>query len=158
MDKILLIKTNGGHYIRKNASHYTLFNWKVLVNKDNEAYAVCYDNYFGMMGYENLPGDYQKKVKKHKPEDRWFVFLVDSPQLMEIPYKLSKPVRGLRFATEDEEEKICELIVSGLIMKYGVTKYDFFWDTQKYKQVYAYCVEMDLLGSLIRLEQEGKLL
>ena len=158
MNKILLLKTNGEPVIRKNGATYTLFEWKGLVNKNNEVYAICFDNYWGMWDYESLPEEYQKKIKKHNPSDKWFIFLAEYSSLIETPYKLSKPVRGLRFASMEEERKICELIVETMIRRQGVQKYDAFWGAQKYKTLYSYCVERDLLGSLIKLEQEGKLL
>lgn len=161
---ILLIKpTNKNTYIRK-VTNWAFDNFKALclVNKQNIVTHIATDARHGVQQAQVLD-EYlkeilgNKRVQKLKPTDSLRYWVVKESVSLNPEYELNKPVRGIRYATSEEELDIEKIIVKSWFKQYNLTYHDVFWNTQEYPQVYSSATEFDFQNALFDLEKTGEL-
>lgn len=161
---ILLIKpTKKNTYIRK-VTNWAFDNFKALclVNKQNIVTHIATDAGHGVQQAQVLD-EYlkrilgNKRVEKLKPTDSLRYWVVKEAIPLNPQYELNKPVRGIRYATYEEELNIEKIIVKSWFKQYNLTYHDVFWNTREYPKIYGSSMEFDFQEALFELEKSGEL-
>ena len=162
--KILLIKPMKDNiYIRK-VKNWAFDEFKALaiVNKQNAVTHIATDAKHGVQ-QATILDEYLKKVlgkkrvEKLNPDDMLRYWAVKETTPLTPEYKLTKPVRGLRYATNEEELDIEKIIVKSWFKKHNLKYTDVFWNTREYPHLYGSCMEFDFQKALFDLEKTGEL-
>lgn len=162
-ENILLFKPmNGYHaYIRKGLT-YSNFKAIATVSKDNKVQeiGIHISAYFKPLkkfdSYEKqILGE--KKYNKGKPDDNYFIYYIHQPLPLDTPLALDKPVRGIRYSTDEETYNIKKEIIKALARLHNVTYQDVFWNWGEYSELYSESMQLDFQNVLFDLEKSGEL-
>lgn len=158
MNELLLIKPQTNHYYIKKNKAYT-FNFLGIVNKQNQIIGLgLYPNQL-FCKTEELTPKLQRiigtsKLKKATNKDTWTI--LQYKEIWKInTTKTSKPVRGIRYATEEECQEFRLQLVIKLSEPYTITYKDILFNSREYGELYRKCSENGLLGELFKLENKG---
>lgn len=161
---ILLIKTKNidkinnpiNYYLRKlGTGGYVRYGCVCLVDKENKLTGIVNSNACGIVcgawvkndfaqeEFELTNNQYNKLISYDGK--LLLISLVDTKKLDEPLEILEKPVRGLRFATFEEEKKLWLWYVSSLFNFEEVSSHEIFYGSERLNKIYAYCMELDIL-------------
>lgn len=149
--------------IRKLSKNYLLFHYFCFVDKDNNVtgYSLSPLALFapakGLLE-EDIQLLGKKRWEKLDENTTLVIYAGVNPVHLEQPVCLEKPVRGMRYATDEEERILKETIVKQEIKRLHVTTSDGFYGNDNYQELYRYCLSNELQDALFTLEQKGELL
>ena len=161
---ILLIKPmKNNTYIRKvNNWAFDQFKALCIVNKQNIVTHVVTDGKSGVQRatilndfLKNVLG--KKRVEKLKPDDMFRFWIVKKAIHLTPEYELHNPVRGIRYASDEEGLNIEKIIVKSWFKECNLTYHDVFWNTREYPKIYSSCFEYDFQRALFDLQKSGEL-
>lgn len=162
--KILLIKpTKKNTYVRRVTNWaFDAFKAICIVNKKNIVIGVAIDAEHGLKQAQYLDNHLKqvlgnKRVEKLKPTDTLRYWVIGKSVPLTPHYSLDKPVRGVRYATSEEELAIEKIIVKSWFKHFNLTYQDVFWNTREYPKIYGSCMEFDFQKALFDLEKTGEL-
>lgn len=118
LDRILLFKPQHDmKYIRKLSMSYGYYTALAVVDNNDYVTHIGVENNFKIVFFKDLP-DMDKKilgVKKCnnlKNNDLMSVYSINSALKLKTPYHLINPLRGMRFAREDEKYYLKKEIIA----------------------------------------------
>ena len=162
-EKILLFKPMNGYlaYIRKGAT-YSNFKALATVSKDNKVENIGAFIYTGFKPLKTFsPFEKrilsEKKYNKANPEDFYYIYYINQPLPLNTPLLLEKPVRGIRYATNEETYDIKKEIIKALARLHNVSYEDVFWNWGEYSELYSESIQLDFQDVLFDLEKSGEL-
>ena len=163
LENILLFKPMNGYlaYIRKGVT-YSRFKAIASVSKDNKVDSIglyTYTNFKPLKKFDSIEKKIlgEKKYNKGNPEDLYFVYYIYQPLYLINPLPLDKPVRGIRYSTDEETYAIKKEIIKALAKLHNVNYLDVFWNWGEYPELYSESIQLDFQDVLFDLEKSGEL-
>lgn len=163
LERILLFKPMNGYlaYIRKGAT-YSNFKALATVSKDNKVENIGANIYSGFIKLKNFGSIEknilgEKKYNKGNPEDFYYIYYINQPLPLSNPLLLEKPVRGIRYATDEETYNIKKEIIKALARYHNISYEDVFWNWGEYSHLYSESMQLDFQDALFDLEKTGEL-
>ena len=162
-ERILLFKPMNGYlaHIRKGAT-YNNFKALATVSKDNKVENIglfIYTYYKPLKNFDPVEKSIlgEKKYSKGNPEDYYYVYYISQPLRLDTPLLLEKPVRGIRYTSEDETYGIKKEIIKALARLHNISYEDVFWNWGEYSKLYSESMQLDFQDVLFDLEKSGEL-
>ena len=163
LERILLFKPMNGYlaYIRKGAT-YSNFKALATVSKDNKVENIglfIYTYFKPLKNFDPVERKIlgEKKYSKGNPEDFYYVYYISQPLKLNTPLILENPVRGIRYATDEETYNIKKEIIKSLARLHNVSYEDVFWNWGEYSHLYSESMQLDFQDVLFDLEKSGEL-
>jgi len=162
-ERILLFKPMNGYYayIRKGLN-YSTFKALATVTKDNKVKTIGaypHTRYKFLKDFSNFEIKIfgRKRYTKGNPNDLYYIYYIMQPLPLDKPLPLTKPVRGMRYATDEETYSIKKEIIKALARLHNVSYEDVFWNWGEYSQLYSESIQLDFQDVLFDLEKSGEL-
>lgn len=158
---MLLYKPKKGYKtIRKISKNYLLVHSFGFVDKDNKVTGYSLLPLLAVVPAKNLREEDillfgKKRWDKLEKNTTLVVYQGGNPVQFEQPVCLEKPVRGMRYATQEEEKIIKKEIVKQEAKRLCVSSLDCFYNHDNYNELYEFCMINDLQEQLFILEQKG---
>ena len=154
-------------YARKNAWSYTAASIYISVDKQDQVtgLSLCLDDWdtgYLAVPYDKIKNEDKKFISKStlkncKNDDVFLFFMMGKKIILNKPLPLTRKVRGIRFADDEEIHFILREIVKQYVVEYGITHQDMFYQLVNYTELYGLCCMFDFCGILFELESEGGL-
>ena len=162
-ERILLFKRMNGYtaYIRKGVT-YSMYKAMATVTNDNKVEAIglfTYSSYKPLKSFDPIEKRIigKKKYDKGNPDDLYYVYYISQPLNLDEPLLLTKPVRGMRYASKSETYDIKKEIIKALAKLHNISYEDVFWNWGEYVELYSESIQLDFQDVLFDLEKSGEL-
>ena len=139
-----------------------MYKAMATVTKDNKVESIglfTYETYKPLKHFDSIEKKIlgKKKYDKGNPDDFYYIYYINQPLNLDEPLPLSKPVRGMRYASDSETYDIKKEIIKALARLHNVSYEDVFWNWGEYAELYSESMQLDFQDVLFDLEKTGEL-
>jgi len=148
--------------IRKISKNYLLFHFFGFVDKENNVTHYTSNPLAFVVRAKDLVDEDirlfgKKRWEKLDKNTNLIVYQGAGLTQFEQPISLEKQVRGMRYATQEEEKIIKTEIVKQEAKRLQVKSSDCFYNRENYQELYKFCMSNDLQEYLFSLERHMEL-